>query len=216
MIKIRSLFNQLLSSICYIIYDDVSKRCVIIDPGSEKSLNEIDFIEQNGLKLDYVIMTHEHVDHCWGVNALRNQYPDLKLVYSEACNKYLQKSSRIFFQMYFDDAEYEYVIKPAEIQIKESGEILDWNGQQFRFILTPGHSLGSMCIAFGDSLFTGDTIIPFPPSFSGFGRNKADWKDSISYVLTMFPSNTVIYPGHGAVLTMRDWSDAYYMSRQDE
>ena len=198
MIKIHSLINQLLSSICYIIYDDVSKRCVIIDPGSEKSLNEIDFIEQNGLKLDYVIMTHEHVDHCWGVNALRNQYPDLKLVYSEACNKYLQKSSRLFFQMYFDNAEYEYIMKPAEIQIKESGESLDWNGHFFKFILTPGHSPGSICIAFDNNLFGGDTLMPFKPVIKRMnGGSKEKLEESIETIRRGFPLNTLVYPGHG-------------------
>lgn len=206
MIKIQSHINQLLSSVCYIIYDDVTKRCVVIDPGSEESLDEIGFVEKNGLTLDFVIITHEHVDHCWGVNALRKRYPNLKLVYSEACNKYLQKSSRIFFQLYFDNAEYDYIIKPAEIQIKESGETLDWNGQQFRFILTPGHSLGSMCIDFNNMLFTGDTIVPFPPSFSGHGRNKADWKESVNKIKSMFLPNTLIFPGHGEILSLEMWN----------
>ena len=179
----------------------MSKRCVIIDPGSEKSLNEIDFIEQNGLKLDYVIMTHEHVDHCWGVNALRNQYPNLKLVYSEACNKYIQKSSRIFFQMYFDNAEYEYIMKPAEIQIKENGETLDWNGISFKFLLTPGHSPGSICITFDSILFGGDTLMPFKPVIKKMnGGSLKDYQKSLLNLQKQFDSSTVVYPGHGVCM----------------
>lgn len=215
MIKIQSYINQLLSSVCYIIYDDVTKRCVVIDPGSEKSLNEIGFIEQYRLILDYVIITHEHTDHNWGVNALRRKYPDLQLIYSEACNRYLQKSARVFFQIYFDDLEYEYIIKPAEIQIKEREETINWNGQQIRFILTPGHSLGSMCVAFGNCLFTGDTIIPFPPSFSGLGRSKVNWKESVSYILSMFSSDTMVYPGHGEALTLGKWEEQYGKGYRD-
>lgn len=66
MLKIERFINELMNSNCYVVYDDNTKRCLVIDPGSEHSLREIEFIEENELTLDYILITHEHTDHNWG------------------------------------------------------------------------------------------------------------------------------------------------------
>ena len=71
MLKVERFVNELMTSNCYVVYDEGTKRCIVIDPGSEKSLREIDFIEAHQLQLDYIIISHEHTDHNWGVNSLR-------------------------------------------------------------------------------------------------------------------------------------------------
>ena len=93
MIKVERFVNELMSSNCYIVADEASRHCICIDPASEKSLREIEYIENNGLTLDYIILTHEHTDHTWGVNALKDSYPDSKLVCSKQCMKYAPKAS---------------------------------------------------------------------------------------------------------------------------
>ena len=70
MLKVERFINDLMTSNCYVVYDEVTKGCLVIDPASEKSLREIQFIEERGLSLDYIILTHEHTDHNWGVNSL--------------------------------------------------------------------------------------------------------------------------------------------------
>ena len=101
MIKVQRFVNQLMSSNCFVVYDDETKKAVVIDPGSEKSENEISFIEDNHLEVNYIILTHEHTDHNWGVNALKEKYPDTKLVCSEVCNRLVKKTNRIFFSFYY-------------------------------------------------------------------------------------------------------------------
>ena len=83
--------NQLAKSNCFIIVDWNSRSCVIIDPASRDSEKEIAFIEEHALSLDYIILTHAHADHCWGVNSLRDAYPNLKLIYAEACNQKMKR-----------------------------------------------------------------------------------------------------------------------------
>ena len=205
MIKVQSFENQLMSSVCYVVFDDVSKKCVIVDPGSEKSLNEIGFIESNSLIPNYIILTHEHTDHNWGVNSLLEKYQGLNLVCSELCDKMLKKTNRLFFSYYNDNPNYVYTIEPADVLIKTNDDVISWNGKNIHFILTPGHSKASMCIDINGMLFTGDTIMPFPPYFNKKDGNVDDWRESIDTVISKYGVHTMIYPGHGHKLTLEEW-----------
>lgn len=209
MLSIEKFVNELMTSNCYVVYDENTKRCLAIDPGSEKSLREIDFIKKNNLTLDYIIITHEHTDHNWGVNSLREHFPNSKLVCSELCNKYVKKTNRAYFLFYYDDPNYRYEIAPADFFIKEDG-FIDWNGLQIQFVMTPGHSYGSMCIDVDGMLFTGDTIMPYKPYFNGRDSNENDWKKSIALIKLKYDAKIIIYPGHGDTLTLGEWIEHFY------
>ncbi len=207
-LEVNQLENELMKSNCFIITDWTTRSCVIIDPGSEKSEREIEYIESNQLSLDYIILTHEHTDHTWGVNALKEKFPESKLVCSELCNKYAKKASRAYFLFYYDNPNYRYEFVSADILIKR-GDKIQWGVQFFDFIHTPGHSRGAMCIVFGDMMFTGDTIMPFKPYFNGRDSNEDDWQQSIEKIEKIVSSDIVIYPGHGEPLTFKEWLENY-------
>lgn len=201
--------NELMTSNCYIVVDEVSKSCVVIDPGSEKSLREVDYINTHGLKPDYIIITHEHTDHNWGVNALREAFPDIKLVCSEECSKHIAKANKAYFLFYYDDPAYSYEVEPADILIKGQIGNLVWIGHDVEFFFTPGHSFGSMCVKIDNMLFTGDTIMPYKPYFNGRDSNEEDWAISIKTIEKNIAQSTIIYPGHGEVLYFREWLQNY-------
>ena len=208
MLKVERFVNQLMTSNCYIVVDEASKHCLCIDPASEKSLQEIEFIEKGGFTLDYIILTHEHTDHNWGVNALRDHFKNCKLICSEKCNKRIKKANRAYFLLYYDDPDYLYEIAAVDILIKvDSG--LGWNGIQIKFMLTPGHSYGSMCIDVNGMLFTGDTIMPYKPYFNGRDSNEDIWNQSIERINFVYDRDCIIYPGHGNCLTIGEWRKNY-------
>lgn len=198
-----------MTSNCYVVYDEDTKRCIVIDPGSEKSLREIDFIEKEQLSLDYIIITHEHTDHNWGVNALREHFTNSKLICSEECSKHVKKANRAYFLLYYDDPEYRYEIAPADFFVSD-GEIIEWCGHQVKFIFTPGHSYGSVCIEIDGNLFTGDTIMPYKPYFNGRDSNQDDWNESIEKIKRLYSADTIIYPGHGDCLPLGEWASSTY------
>lgn len=213
MLKVKKFINELMTSNCYVVYDEKTKQCLVIDPASEKSLHEIQFIEGLRLNLDYIILTHEHTDHTWGVNALKDYYPDSKYICSKLCEKYAPKASRAYFLFYYDDPNYHYFIKPADIIIDDDNDKIEWYGHYIKFFITPGHSYGSMCIDVDGMLFTGDTIMPFKPYFNGRDSNEDDWARSINLIKTKCDLNTMIYPGHGNVLSLKEWLTNYYESK---
>lgn len=205
--------NELMASNCYIVVDEVSKSCVVIDPGSEKSLREIEYINTRGLKPDYIIITHEHTDHNWGVNSLREAFPDIKLVCSEECSKHIAKANKAYFLFYYDDPTYSYEVEPADILIKGQSGNLDWRGHDIEFFFTPGHSFGSMCVKIENMLFTGDTIMPYLPYFNGRDSNRDDWDESIPMVLKKCSEDVIVKPGHGKPLTLGEWKSTFFRNK---
>lgn len=209
MIKVEWFINQLMTSNCYLVVGEDFKRCIVVDPGSEKSEREISFIQERQLKLDYVLVTHEHSDHNWGVNALIEFFPDAKLVCSEECAKRVNKLYKAYFLLYYDDPTYRYDLREPDILIKSDDDTLEWNGHKLEFILTPGHSYGSMCIKLDKMLFTGDTIMPSKPYFNGRDSNRDDWRESVKRLQQIIPLETIICPGHGDSLTFKEWLKNY-------
>ena len=62
----------------------------------------------------------------------------------------------------------------------------------------PGHSEGSCIIQSNNLLFSGDIIYKNGLGFNNFpGENKANLKDSILKIFEIFPSDSIVYPGHG-------------------
>lgn len=206
---VKRYVNQLMTSNCYIVVDEDSKSCLIIDPGSVESKREIEYINSNGLTPDYIIVTHEHTDHNWGVNALREAFPKIKMVCSEDCSKNVAIANKAYFLFYYDDPTYSYEIKPADILIRHNNEKLNWCGRDIIFYLTPGHSFGSMCVKMDNMLYTGDTIMPYPPYFNGRDSDRDDWNKSIMKISRIIPNETIVYPGHGDALLFSNWYDEF-------
>ena len=92
--NVKRFVNSPVSSNCFILYDGVGTNlpCVIIDPGSENNDDLLNFISHNKLNPEFIILTHEHFDHCWGVNGLRKRYPYIKLVCAYECSDAIQSS----------------------------------------------------------------------------------------------------------------------------
>ena len=57
----------------YLLADEDTKECVIIDPGFLPK-RQLDFIDQKGWKLKQIWVTHGHFDHTAGVKALSEAF----------------------------------------------------------------------------------------------------------------------------------------------
>lgn len=186
-----------MTSNCYIVVDEESKHCFCIDPASEKSEREIAYIEQNSLVLDYILLTHEHTDHTWGVNSLVGKFPSVKVICSEICRQNLAKEFQAYFLFYYDNPDYHYTVCNVDLTTEELGWNLEWMDKKIQFISTPGHSMGSVCISIDNKLFTGDVILQSKPYINKRNGSKELFYKSARMVYDSFPENTLVYPGHG-------------------
>lgn len=202
-INIKRFINELMSSNCYLVVDEINGHCICIDPASEQSLHEIDYIEKKGLSLDYIILTHEHTDHTWGVNSLLNTYPNAKVVCSRVCMEALPKESKTYFRFYYDDPNYSYNVLRVDYTIEELEDKIEWFEHNIFFYETPGHSPGSIVIEIDGVLFGGDTLMPFKPFIKKRnGGSKEQLINSIKQLKSRFALHTIVYPGHGEVTTL--------------
>jgi len=204
-LRVERFINELMSSNCYLVVDEEAKHCICIDPASEESLREIEYIQKNGLTLDYILLTHEHTDHTWGVNALVAAFPEVKIVCSEACKQNLKKECQAYFRFYYDNSDYHYTVCDVDLTTDELDWKLEWGSNVFLFIHVPGHSMGSICISIEDNLFTGDTIMQTRPYINKRNGSKAAFKHSIEMLQTIFEEDWIVYPRHGESFMLKDW-----------
>ena len=77
MLKVHTLTFNMFGVNTYIISDDQTRECVIVDPGmmSKSEENRLcDFLEANNLQPKHLVNTHLHIDHVAGNNYVSNKY----------------------------------------------------------------------------------------------------------------------------------------------
>jgi len=82
-----------LSTNCYIVTDEQSLKCAVIDPGAESG-TLLDYIEENGLTVEAYLLTHGHFDHTMALNNMLAERPapvyiNEKDVYTDALKFYV-------------------------------------------------------------------------------------------------------------------------------
>ena len=67
--KVERFLTGILSTNCYVAWNEQTKEAVIVDPAAySKKLAE--FLREEGLKPQAVLLTHGHFDHIMGLDAL--------------------------------------------------------------------------------------------------------------------------------------------------
>ncbi len=185
MLHIHQIINFPVRSNCYIISSSNSDFCIVIDPGTEKNSDLLAYMSANYLKPSIVILTHEHYDHCAGVNHLIELYK-IDLICSEITSTRIA-NSKLNFSEYKEEYE-KFTINTKAIIVNNNAKI-EFNYREIQFIETPGHSPGSLCIILDDAIFTGDTFmgkIKTPLKLPG--GNKEDYQISLEKLKTIIKS----------------------------
>ena len=90
----------------------------------------------------------------------------------------------------------------ADIYVNDNDE-LSVDDLNFKFIHTPGHTKGGMCILIEDVLFSGDTLFQQSIGRTDFpGSSFEDIKSSIHDKLFKLDDSTKVYPGHMSETTI--------------
>jgi len=181
---------------CYLVYDEETRECAVIDPGAdpEKIISTIAELE---LKPVIVLNTHGHVDHI-GANSDIVQKYAIPLAMHAADTGMLQVSDYIELSLLLGARN-----SPAPDRLLAEGDEVAVGRSSLRVIHTPGHTPGSIGFVHGGFLFSGDTLF-----CGGVGRTDlpgGSWKDlerSIRERILTLPEETVVLPGHGPHTTV--------------
>jgi glyoxylase-like metal-dependent hydrolase (beta-lactamase superfamily II) len=208
--KIHRFINSPVPSNTYIIEDENTNECVVVDPGTNGSKDIIQFVEDNRLVPVYILLTHSDFDHVWGVKSLKETFPAIQIVASKEAARLMAIPQSYFSALYFGKPE-PYSIEKVDIIIDEIGNQLVWQNNNIRFIQTPGHTTCSNLILFNDLLFSGDTILKDTKPFiqKRHGGEKAVFKKSVRWILDTFNDDIVVYPGHGEMFCLGEVREYY-------
>ena len=165
---------------CYIIHDEKSPSCCVIDPGYEAD-TIVDKLSQLGLTLEAILLTHGHFDH---VGAVRDLAADT------GCQVWLCADD-LALPTNLTAGPLCYTNTYAE------GTGLHLAGLDISVLQTPGHTPGSVCLLTENTLFSGDTL--FAGSCGRTDLPGGSWEQMRSSLkrLSEIEANLWVLPGHG-------------------
>lgn len=167
---------------CYVVTDENTLDCVLIDPGDETN-TILDYTESNKLKVRAILLTHGHFDHVGAVTEIMEE---------TGCELYINPR----------DEGYEPGLSGMRFKMPEGGKYYDdgdtvkIGALEFKVIATPGHTPGGVCLICENALFTGDTL------FRGScGRTDLPGGDIEQELMSLkricaLPGDYEVYPGH--------------------
>ena len=190
----------------YVLSNEQSKEAAVVDPGCyncDELQTLVDYLESNGLKLKYILLTHLHLDHCFGITLLKKVYPDAVFCANDRDDFLLKGAAQ-------QAAAYGLQMPAETIDIEtnlDQGDELKLGEEKIDVIAVPGHSPGSLCYYMPDSnnIIVGDVL--FKQSIGRTDLPKGNHRDLLSNIeskLFTLPARTVVYCGHGPETTIGD------------
>ena len=163
-----------LDNFSYLIYCEETKQAALVDPGSNAS-NAMKRIGELDLDLKYVINTHHHHDHT-GDNIRVKEAYDCKLIASHIDSEKISEFIDI---------------------IVADNEIIIMGTVQMKFIHTPGHTSGGICVIVDEKyLLTGDTLFIGDCGRTDLPDGSNEHMFNTLQMLKDLPDELIVYPGH--------------------
>ena len=189
--EIRRIVMDMVEENCYIVYKN--DRGLIIDPGEgfEKIQKAV---EELGVKIEAILLTHAHFDHIMSLDECRKYY-NVPVYISPYERDWLSNpdfNGSTMFRL-----RRAPMTEAAEFEFEENKKY-ELAGMNFTVLPTPGHSPGGVSFDFGKFVVVGDALFR-----SGFGRYDlygSDFnalKNSLHNVLFKLDEEKIVYPGHG-------------------
>ena len=169
--KMPLIFTELNGRCCrtYLVYDDVSREAMLIDPIFELVENYLEMLDKTNLQLVNTIDTHTHADHVSGSVLLKEE---------TGCDYMMHRSSKVS----------SLTSRLDEGQCSFGGKIMH----------TPGHTKDSMSIVFPDCVFVGDLLFLDEGGAGRLdlpGGDAGEHWDSLQRILGL-PEDLIMYPAH--------------------
>lgn len=172
------------SLLSYVVRDEDSRECVIIDPPPDIH-RRMDLLNE---RITAVINTHTHPDHTLGNHWFRGRVPILAHTNEGSVSvRFFNAAFGLLMTGRFPSAITCSLTEGARIPLGRNA---------LSVMHTPGHSPGSICLSWAGILISGDTVFA-----EGIGRtdipggSMAQLKKSIQRILSL-PDETAIWPGH--------------------
>lgn len=194
--KIKKIGQNRYAVNSYIVFDEITKKAIVIDPAVNHS-QIIQFIEENQFDLLAILLTHGHIDHIADTLLLKEKY-QVNIYIHKYDNEMLENPELSLAKEFgYPDLSFS-----ADFFLKD-GEVVKFGPFSFNVIHTPGHTKGGICLLIEKEMLTGDTL------FNGsmgrtdlYGGNEEHMKASL-HKLSQYSGDINIHPGHGPSSTIQ-------------
>ncbi|MBQ9421611.1 MAG: MBL fold metallo-hydrolase [Lachnospiraceae bacterium] len=173
---------------CYVVSDEASRECAVIDPGAEPE-RILRYLKDLALKCRYIFITHGHRDHTDGsVEICETTGAPICIHKKDVGDVVVSRHGN--FQ------------PPEGTVYYKEGDVFQVGSLEFQIIETPGHSPGGVTILCGDSMFCGDTL--FRNSCGTVKAPGANFRTELKSLkkLACIEGDYKVYPGHHGETTL--------------
>lgn len=190
MFLLDHIVNSIFLSITYILHEEDSKDCWLVDCG------DVENIIDDGWNIRGVLLTHAHADHIYGLNKLIESFPKAKIYTNEHGLLSLQ-NPKLNFSRYHDDFEDFIISKTSNVVIVKEGTTIQIGNNTIAEVMeTPGHSPSCLSFKIGNAIFTGDAYIPGIKTVTTFPHSNKEEAAASLQRLQQLSRKFIIYPGH--------------------
>lgn len=168
---------------CYIVTNEETLECVVIDPGDEGN-TIMNYLEDNRLRCAAIMLTHGHYDHVGAVSFVAEETGAPVYMNRRDDRRYAPVDSFLTYELPENGTSYD------------EGDVIEAAGLRFFVMATPGHTPGGVTLRCEDALFTGDTLfkgscgrVDFP------GGSYEEELDSLKRLCAL-EGDYEVYPGH--------------------
>ena len=205
--QVHKIINNPVDSTCFVLEGDIDNRCIVIDPGTEDCAELFSLLEEKKLIVQYIFLTHEHIDHIIGCKTLKERYPEAQLVCSDLCAQNLN-DTRLNLSRFAEQFTPHDNFPEADMFYSDK-LVVKWQGVTARFFKAMGHSQGTSHALIGNSLFVGDTYIyHYKTTTTLPGASKQELVKTFESLLNNYTDeNLTVYPAHFNSCTPKDMRD---------
>ncbi|MDE7308522.1 MAG: MBL fold metallo-hydrolase [Lachnospiraceae bacterium] len=207
--NIKMLVLGEVSTNCYLVCNQDTKECIIIDPAAKADVI-IKAVEELEVLPKAVLLTHGHYDHIGAAEEIKEHF-HIKIYANELEQEVLESSYKNLSEIMGS--------KTLSVQADEyltDGQILTIAGFRIRAISTPGHTKGGMCYNVSleeeQAIFSGDTL--FRESVGRFDFPTSDGDAlfrSIKEKILCLETELKVYPGHGPATSIGEEKSHFFL-----
>jgi len=182
---------------CVILWDETTLEGLVFDPGGEPE-RIAGFVEDKGIDVKGIFLTHGHVDHVAGTNRVKEATGARTYLHAE--DKPVAENTPRQCLMFGISMEQAPVI---DVELND-GDTFEFGSLKFQVLHTPGHSPGSVAFHFQEAnyLISGDLL--FAGSIGRMdlpGGDAGKMKESLGRV-SRLADELIVIPGHGPETTI--------------